>query len=125
MNPSGPTPAETAIRRQTLVRLAIAALLLALAALFWWLRPPPDMGQDRSDAIAALLFERYVKETGEPAEHYEGPRRVAYQDGREYRWIYVPCADIAELRIFISRRGGASFTLTPDCTPTRGFAVAP
>lgn len=126
MNPPDLLPAEAAARRrQALVRLTIAALLLVLAALFWTLRPPPDIGEDRSDAIATLLFERYVRETREPVAHYDGPQRVVYQDGREYRWIYVPCAETGELRIFISRRGNASFTLTPDCAPTRGFAVPP
>lgn len=114
-----------AVTRQTIIRFALAGLLLFVAALFWWLRPTQAITPERARAIATMLFDRYAQETGEPGRHFEGPRTISYADGWEYHWVYMPCADIGELRIFISRRGAASYTATPDCNPLRGFNVLP
>lgn len=111
--------------RQVVTRLALVVLLLGLTAVFWWRRPSPDISAERASSIAHILFDRYAAETGEPGSHFQGPRTISYSDGWEYNWAYVPCAEITALRIFISRRGEASYTQIPDCYPIRGFPVLP
>lgn len=111
--------------RQTIIRFALAGLLFLMAGLFWWQRPSSDISPERARTIADLLFVRYTEHSGEPELHFDGPRATSYPDGWEYHWVYMPCADIGELRIFVSRQGDASYAITPDCHPVRGFAVPP
>ena len=105
-------------------RLALAALAVAAVLGLWWLRAVP-IGEAEADIIADALFRAYVAEVGEVAAHFTGPDSLALDDGWEYRWIYEPCRETAELRIFVSETGRAQLGLTPDCAPVRGFAVPP
>lgn len=116
--------APTNPRRRIVVRLALAAVALALAFGLWH-RRAPAIDQPGAEARAARLLAAYIEQTGEPPRHFTTRRMMAYPDGWEFIWVYRPCADSAELRIFVRRSGGARYSALPDCTPTRGFGVRP
>ncbi len=105
-------------------RLALVALAVLVGLVFWWARGV-TIGEEQAGTIADALFRTYVEETGEQSAHFSGPRMVAFDDGWEYLWIYEPCRETGELRIFVTVRGQASFGATPNCAPVRGFAVPP
>jgi hypothetical protein len=112
------------VTRVAATRLAMVALLLLVGLLLWWARVA-TIGEEQAGTIADALFRTYVAETGEVPVHFSGPQVVAFDDGWEYRWIYEPCRDVGELRIFVTTGGGAKFGTTPNCQPVRGFAVPP
>ncbi|MFN7176046.1 MAG: hypothetical protein ACK4MX_04070 [Thermaurantiacus sp.] len=110
--------------RVAATRIGLAILLLLVAALIWWSRLA-TIGEEQAGIIADALFQTYVSETGEVPVHFTGPQTISFEDGWEYRWVYEPCRETAELRIFVSSRGRARFGTTPDCAPIRGFPVPP
>lgn len=128
--PTGPSPVQRPLVggqrvSPALLRFGLAAVILLLALLIWWLRPPAEIEPAHADSIAEQLLAGYASHSGDAPSHFEGPHMVGYDDGWEYRWVYLPCADVGELRVFVTRYGRASYTRTPDCAPIRGFSVPP
>lgn len=107
-----------------MVRLVLAVLVLLLAALLWH-RRAPQIDQPVAEARAARMLAAYIEQTGEPPVHFTRRRMMAYPDGWEFSWVYRPCAESGELRIFVATSGAARYALLPDCAPTHGFAVKP
>lgn len=101
---------------------ALAAVLVGVAVAFWVFRPPSDIGSERAASIATASFRQYLKAAQESADHFEGPQLINFDDGREYRWTYLPCPETGELRIFVALNGEARFPMIPDCMPLSGFS---
>lgn len=101
------------------VKLALAALLVGIAGLLWLARPAPPIAREEADAIAARVLARFVADSGDFEGHFAPPRAVGYPDGWDYSWTYRLCPDVGELRVFVSTRGRASITATPECDPLR------
>ncbi len=99
-------------------KFILAGLVGAAAAAAWMLRPV-TLDREEADGRAARVLAAYVADAGEIAGHFEQRGTVAYADGWDYRWAYLPCADVAELRVFVTTRGRASITATPDCQDPR------
>lgn len=99
-------------------KFALAGLAGAAAAIAWVARPVP-LTREAADTRAARVLAAYVADAGEFSGHFQQRATVAYADGWDYRWAYLPCADVAELRIFVTTRGRASITATPDCDDPR------
>jgi hypothetical protein len=110
--------------RRAVTLLALVGLAALVALVVWWARAT-TIDATEAGVIADALFRAYVAETGEPGAHFSGPATLAFDDGWEFRWVYEPCRETGELRIFVSNRGAAAFGATPDCAPVRGFAVPP
>lgn len=114
----------TSAARNTVGRLALAALALTLAAAIWLGRrePPPTLPPDQR---AARMLAAYAAHTGEPLAHFGPAQRVDWPEGSEFRWAYLPCPEVAALRVFVRRGGKASYGETPDCAPGKGPAAHP
>ncbi|MGI4877797.1 MAG: hypothetical protein ACRYG4_09970 [Janthinobacterium lividum] len=110
--------------RPARVRFGLAGIVLVLAGWLWFGRTP-KISEPEAEARATRMLAAYIEQTGEPPLHFSSRRMMAYPDGWEFVWIYRPCADAAEMRIFVRRSGAAAYAMLPDCTPTRGFAVRP
>jgi hypothetical protein len=99
-------------------KFALASIVGAVAAVAWVARPV-TLDREEADGRAARVLAAYVADAGEIEGHFEARPTVAYADGWDYRWAYLPCANVAELRVFVTTRGRASITATPDCEDPR------
>ena len=110
--------------RRAAFRFVLAGVALVLAIGIWRSRFQP-IDQPTAEARAGRLLAAYVQQTGEPPLHFTNRRMMRYADGWEFVWVYRPCRETAELRIFIKLSGAARYSQLPDCSPSRGFAVKP
>lgn len=102
-------------RRQTVVRLVLAVLLLVASIGFWLWRPSPGISEQEADEAATHVFRYYLARSGQPRGHFEKPARVRKRKGWEYRWRFVPCPDEAAFRLRITAEGGAKLLELPAC----------
>lgn len=99
---------------RTWAKFVLAGLVGAVAAGAWLARPQP-MDRGGADARAQRVLAAFVADTDDIPGHFLPRPTIAYTDGWDYRWAYAPCAEVAELRVFIARTGAARITATPDC----------
>ncbi|QMW22423.1 hypothetical protein [Sandaracinobacteroides saxicola] len=106
-------------------KLTLAMLALTAAAAVWLFRPASPITQEDADRIAERALISYISSAGERRGHFAEAQSVDYADGWDYSWTYKICPDEGELRVFVTLKGRASITATPDCNPVRGFRVRP
>lgn len=110
--------------REARLRLAAALAVLLLAA---WLAlsRARTIDEPEAEARAGRLLAVYAAQSGQPAAHFGDRRVFAFADEWQFVWVFRPCATVGELRIAVQRSGTARYVVLPDCSPVRGFAVAP
>ncbi len=109
------------IRRIILIGIALCLAIAIGLGVF-----QRNIDAPTAQAIADRMSAQYRHSSGQPAQFFAPRETRQWADGWEFRWRYRPCADLASLRIWISRDGRrVSFTELPDCMPQRGVTVSP
>ncbi|MBB6228740.1 hypothetical protein [Polymorphobacter multimanifer] len=71
--------------------------------------------------MAKAMQAQFLQRAGEPSARFAPAERAIWADGWEFRWRYLPCADVASLRVWISHDGRqARYVELPDCLPGPG-----
>lgn len=81
-----------------------------------------DIDAPAAARIADRLRTQYDRGSGQPPNNFARREDRQWADGWEFRWRYVPCPELASLRVWISRDGRrAGYAELPDC----GFGGPP
>ena len=112
---------RTAIRR---LILAGIALTLAAAVVLGAFRRNIDA--PHAAAIAERMYVRYQHVAAEPPRHFGRREDRIWADGWEFRWRYLPCAQTASLRVWVSLDGRrARYAEVPECGGGPGAERSP
>ena len=109
------------IRRLVLAGVALALVIAIAMGVFH-----RDIDAPTAAKIADKLQVQYARTSGQPPRAFTGREDMQWADGWEFRWRYLPCPELASLRVWISRDGrSARYAELPDCAPDNGLNVAP
>jgi hypothetical protein len=104
-------------RRRTLLLIGVA--ITAVGALSMAL--PRRIEAPEAIRMAKAMQVQFLQRAGELPARFAPAERAIWADGWEFRWRYLPCGDVASLRVWISHDGRqARYVELPDCLPEPG-----